>query len=162
MQGLVKTLLILREWSSSDTITSTWGYEVRGSGSLRHSVIGQDLQFLGGLPNDWSNQNAHIFWYPGKSFVNFVSYEPGKYKLQPYELCFHCHVSDSQKVTVCGIADPPEAVRIIYNRIPGTLGRWLDKRIIDFRTDLPFALTAAERRIRTNRYNGCETNHQVY
>ena len=101
MQGLVKTLHILREWSLSDTITSTWGDEVRGSGSLCHSVIGQELRLLGGLPNDWSNLNAHIFWYPGKSFVNLVSYdEPGKYKLQPYELCFHCHVSDSQKVTV--------------------------------------------------------------
>ena len=75
------------------------------SGSLLHSIIGQDLWFLGGLPNDWSNQNAHIFWYPGKIFVNLVSYEPGKYKLQPFELSFHCHVSDSQKVTVSGLLE---------------------------------------------------------
>ena len=61
---------------------------------------------------DWSNQNAGTLlwigcglvqpkcWYSGKSLVNLVSYEPGRYKLQPYDLSVHCHVSDSQKVTV--------------------------------------------------------------
>ena len=71
-----------------------------GAGSLSKHIIGQDIRFLGGRPDDWPNKNAHIFLRHGTIFVKMMSHSSEGLKLEPDVLCSHGHLFDTIPTTV--------------------------------------------------------------